>query len=71
MAYTSSRLAITNGRERSGIRLIQQAGNFAGKLGSWWYGPTTFCKHQGLAEDLARVLALALSAYLLRDAVPL
>jgi hypothetical protein len=54
MAYTSSRLAITNGRERSGIRLIQQAGNFAGKLGSWWYGPTTFCKHQGLAEDLIK-----------------
>jgi hypothetical protein len=54
MAYTTPKLAITNSRGRSGFRLIQQGGNFAGKLGNGWYGPTTFCKDQGLAEDLIK-----------------
>lgn len=54
MDYTGSKLAITKGRKRSAIRLIQQVGNFAGKLGNGWYGPTTFCKDRDLAEDLIK-----------------
>jgi hypothetical protein len=54
MGYSNPKLAITEGRRRSGIRLIQLVGNFAGKLGSGWYGPTTFCKDRLLAEDLIK-----------------